>query len=472
MGGRRVAELDLVAREAATILSVYQLCDQCLGRMYARRLALRSAGRLGARLRKGADAGAPLGARRAGGRGPEGAGAAAPTGSHSTPRQGRGPEGAGAGAAPVCYICRGLLSSLGPYTERMVARAEAYEFATAMVGVTPRPSMIERDDEVRSRFGLAGAPPLRAALSSALSAALSRAARCAIARDRPDLTITVNLREDTVEARSRALVVYGRYTKSERGLPQKQGACAGCGGRGCGQCALGGLSPGEGSVEALVAGFVCSELGARRARMTWIGGEGADSLVSGEGRPFYASVPDPARRGRGLPGQAELGPVSLRRLGLAPSVPSRPVRFSTVAEMSLRAARPVSDSELDAVASAMGGRTAAVYGGPAGRGRQERALGPARCARESPDLFALTVDAEGGIPLRELAGGEVVFPNASSVLGAECAIERLDILDVRADGPWAGGGGGDKDGRSAPAAGPGPRPRPPSPGGPRRHSYK
>lgn len=406
MGG--AAELaDRAAREAAAVLSEYALCDHCLGRMYARRLALRSAVRLGGRLRRASGAGA-----------------------------GGGPARGGASPAGGCYICRGLLSSLGPYAERVAARAEAYEFATAMVGVTPRPSMIERDDEVRSRFALAGAPPLRAALSSALSSALSRASGCAISRARPDLALAVNLRDDTVGARSRAVVVCGRYTKSERGLPQKQGACAACGGRGCGRCGFGGLSPGAGgSVEALVAGFVCSALGARRARMTWVGGEGMDSLVSGAGRPFYASVPDPARRGAAMPGRADLGPVALSRIAPVRSVPSRPVRFSTVVEMSLRAPRPVSDAEIGSVASAMGNCTAAVYGSPAGSGRQERALGPAACARESPDSFTLTADAEGGIPLRALAGGESVFPNASSVLGSECAIERLDILDVRADVP-------------------------------------
>ena len=396
-GGR----LGEAAAGAAALLAEYALCDPCLGRMYARRLGLRSHGRLGRRLR--------------------GMAAAAPSG------------------APTCYICRGLLGSLGPYAERMAARAEAYEFATAMVGVTPRPSMVERDDEVRSRFGLAGAPPLRAALSAALSAALAAAAGCAMDRDGPDLVLTVNLRDDTVEARSRAVVVRGRYAKSERGLPQKQGACGECGGRGCGACGFAGIRCGPGSsVEAALAGFLCGALGARRARMTWVGGEGMDSLVSAPGRPFYASVADPARRGSSLPRSADLGPVSVSCLEEAPSVPRGPVPFSTVLVMSLRAERPVSDAEMRSVESAMGSGTAAVYGG-AGGGRAERAIGPAECRRESADSFALTVTAEGGIPLRELAAGETVFPNASAVIGAECRIERLDILDVVA------GGGGAQD---------------------------
>ena len=250
--------------------------------------------------------------------------------------------------------------------------------------------------------------------------------------------LTVNLRRDTVEARSRAVVVRGRYTKSARGLPQKQGACGRCDGRGCGECGFAGLRRGPpGSVEAALSRFLCGALGARRARMTWIGGEGMDSLVSGSGRPFYASIADPARRGGALPRGADLGPVAVSCLEVAASVPGGPVAFSTVLEMSLRAARPVSDAELESVASAMGAGAAAVYGG-AGGGRSERALGPAECRRESPDSFALRVEAEGGIPLRELAAGETVFPNASAVLGAECRIERLDILDVAVRGGRGG----------------------------------
>ena len=404
------AGYEAAAASAAAVLGEYALCDSCLGRMYARRLALRSPARLGRRLRKGA-----LEARRGGA------------------RMG---GGGGLGAGSKCYICRGLLDSLGPYAERMAARAEPYEFATALVGVTPRPSMSERDDEIRSMFRLAGAPPVRAALSAALSASLRRATGCAMRRTRPDLAVMVNMREDSVTARSRAVVVRGRYTKSQRGLPQKQGACAQCGGKGCAACGHGGLAPGRRSVEALAAGFVCGSLGARRARMTWVGGEGIDSLVLGRGRPFYASVPDPARRGAGLPGCADLGPVALHGLAVVPSVPRRPVPFSTALEMSLRAGRPVSDAELAAVAAAMGNTTAAVYG-DGGQGRAERALGPASCTRVSADSFALAAEAEGGIPLRGLAAGDAVFPNASAVLGSECSIERLDILDVRASLPHA-----------------------------------
>lgn len=414
-GGR----LGEAAAGAAALLAEYALCDPCLGRMYARRLGLRSHGRLGRRLRGAAPA----------------AGAAAP-----------------AAGGPRCYICRGLLGSLGPYAERMAARAEAYEFATAMVGVTPRPSMVERDDEVRSRFGLSGAPPLRAALSASLAASLAAAAGCAMDRDRPDLVLTVNLRDDTVEARSRAVVVRGRYAKSARGLPQKQGACEECGGRGCGACGFAGIRGGPGSVEAALSGFLCGALGARRARMTWVGGEGMDSLVSAPGRPFYASVADPARRASSLPRSADLGPVSVSCIEEAASVPRGPVPFSTVLVMSLRAERPVSDAEMRSVESAMGSGTAAVYGG-AGGGRAERAIGPAECRRESADSFALTVTAEGGIPLRELAAGETVFPNASAVIGAECRIERLDILDV-----VAGGAGGVQEGEG-PGGGPGRAPK-------------
>lgn len=412
----REGRLAGAAAGAARILAEYALCDACLGRMYARRLGLRSQERLGGRLRAAA--------RGAGWRG-------------RAPRGGDAPAG-----ASRCYICRGLLASLGPYAERMAGRAAAYEFSTAMVGVTPRPSMAERDDEVRSRFGLAGAPPLRAALSAALSSALEGAAACRIDRSRPDLVLTVNLREDSVEARSRTVVVRGRYTKSARGLPQKQGPCGRCAGRGCGECGFAGIRRGgRASVESALSGFLCGALGARRARMTWVGGEGMDSLVSGPGRPFYASIADPARRGAALPRHADLGPVAVACLEEAESVPSAPVQFSTVLEMSLRVDRPVSDAEIGSVASAMGAGSAAVYGG-AGGGRSERALGPAECRRESPDSFALRVEAEGGVPLRELAAGETVFPNASAVLGAECRIERLDILDVSV----AGGGGGPQGG--------------------------
>lgn len=238
------------------------LCDSCLGRAFARRLGLRSARRLGARLRSG------------------------------SPAKG-------------CGVCGGLMDALGEIARSAAEAMAGAQYSTFSVGAVLRPSVAERDDALRARLRARGAESIKSEVTRELGRRIARATGKVQDRADPDLSVVVDF-AGRCSVRAKEVIVSGRYTKSARGLPQRAGA-------------------GGPSVESLIAGHLSDIYGCTQVRTGWSGSEDRDSLVGGAGRPFFARAVNPRRRFARLPKTAVLGPVRLeclRRVRAAPP-PSR-----------------------------------------------------------------------------------------------------------------------------------------------------
>ena len=62
-----------------------------------------------------------------------------------------------------------------------------------------------------------------------------------LVNDKPDVLALIDVLTLTVELDVRAVYVYGRYRKLERGIPQTRWPCRACKGRGCERCDFTGL---------------------------------------------------------------------------------------------------------------------------------------------------------------------------------------------------------------------------------------
>ena len=111
----------------------------------------------------------------------------------------------------------------------------------------------------------------------------------------PDLTFTVNLKDESCQLRSKPIFLSGRYVKTLRGIPQKQKSCSNCSGKGCRICNFHGISSFD-SVEGIISEFLFGKIGGTTTKFTWIGGEDKSSLVLGTGRPFFVKILNPHKR--------------------------------------------------------------------------------------------------------------------------------------------------------------------------------
>ncbi len=370
-----------LAEDAQRLCSEFDLCASCLGRLLSRGTGGASARTIGRRLR---------------------------------------PEGAGG----KCFVCRGMMDHLGEMAGMALERVSGYDFGTFSVGATLKPSVLDRDDYLRSRLRARGADSIKTALTGDLGRIISRRSGRRLDRTDPDVTIVVDTRFGSCEVRSKHVVVRARYTKPRRGIPQKRDACTSCSGEGCGDCGLSG-SAGP-SIESIFAGYLLDKLGGTDVRFTWVGGEDRSSLVLGGGRLLYARVRNPVRREMRLAGTASLSGIRFGGMSVVPEVPSRIPRFRSTIRIRVEAAEIIAPAALRRLRGLVGGVSVGEQSGRASR-RQVHSL---RYRRVSDRAFRMVVDADGGLPVKRFVAGQDIEPSVSGVLGVACDCARFDFLDI------------------------------------------
>ncbi len=117
-----------------------------------------------------------------------------------------------------------------------------------------KPSIIDRDDYIRSKYKLKGIDSVKTDISKELRKSFSRKTKKIIDFLDPDVTFTVNLKDESCQMRSKSIFLSGRYIKTLRGIPQKQNSCENCFGKGCRICNFHGISEFD-SIEGIISKF-------------------------------------------------------------------------------------------------------------------------------------------------------------------------------------------------------------------------
>ena len=99
---------------ANQIIKKYDLCDNCLGRLFSKQLHLSSNKLLGKKLKKNKI------------------------------------------ITQKCYICKNLFENLDHFLKLMIDTSSDYFFTSFSVGTMIKPSIVDRDDCIRSQYKLRG----------------------------------------------------------------------------------------------------------------------------------------------------------------------------------------------------------------------------------------------------------------------------------------------------------------------------
>lgn len=378
-------KLASVLEHTKGILREHPLCDHCLGRMFAGNLGLVSHKRLGRRIR------AKL---------------------KQKPPQ-------------SCYICKNLMSGLDLQVKKMVEASGQYQFSTFLIGAILKPSIHDRDDAVRSKFKLRGIVSIKSDVTREMGKMFSRRTRSVVDYQNPDLVFTVDFKKDYNEIKPKAVLLRARYTKEVRGLPQKQKACDSCGGKGCFVCDFHGIREFN-SVEGKIAKFLIEKFGAQQAKITWIGSEDESSLVMGNGRPFFARLVNPHKRKIRIPKRIDLDGVSMTGMRTIQKIPPDPVRFRTMVEMEIESEGPLSPESLEGLRG-LEGKQVVVY---QNSHKNRKTVHDIRYRTTSPNSLKITMEADGGIPLKRFVAGQEVEPSVSEILGTNCRCTQFDFHKI------------------------------------------
>lgn len=368
------------------ILREYDLCDYCLGRMFAKKLRLKSNHTLGKRIR--------------------------------TPLKTKSTK---------CYVCKNIFDSLKHYLERMTVISEGYDFKTFNVGAKIKPSILDRDDHIRSKFQLKGAEAVKTSVTREIARQFAKKTKKKSSSLEPDVVFTVDFKTESCDIRSKSLFLFGHYTKQVRDVPQKQKPCQNCHGKGCVTCTHHGIAEFD-SVEGMISRFLFDRFGATQAKITWIGGEDSSSLVLGRGRPFFVKLLNPKKRNVRLAKKITSGKIDILNLKQIRRPPAGPVPFASQVRLLISAKEPIRPESLEKLDDLE--KSMIVVYDDSGK-RAEKSVSDVAYEVQSDHSFALSMTADGGLPLKHFVSGGNVFPNVSDLLGVQCICDLFDFQEVR-----------------------------------------
>ena len=329
------------------------------------------------------------------------------------------------GQADRCFICKNLLENLGHFLNMMLEESKSYTFASFSVGAIIKPSIVDRDDLIRSRFKLRGPDSVKTGITKELCRQFSKKMKKSVDHLDSDVTFTVNIKDESCEIRSKFITVSGRYIKSERGLSQKQEPCENCLGKGCRICCFHGITKHD-SVEGVISLFLFKKFGGTTIKFSWIGGEDESSLVLGKGRPFFAKINNPFKRKARLP-DVTFGSVKLRCMQMARESPKIPLKFRYTAILKISAESPINPNDLKKLDDIQNGPVV-VYE-KSGK-RSEKKVSCTRSKIGPENSLILEIAAEGGLSIKRFVSGDNVTPSVSQLLGNRCVCMEFDFLDI------------------------------------------
>lgn len=327
-----------------------------------------------------------------------------------------------------CYICRGLMDNLGAIANNIVAAVKCFEFDTFLIGATLATQLYEREDAMRAHLKIRGRESIKHYLTRELGMHLSKLTQKEVEYAKPDIMITLTVDKDNnvdVTVISRPLVFAGVYIKKSRGLPQKQGKCTKCGGKGCSFCNYSGLS-GYDSVEGIISKEMMRITGGQTPRFTWVGSEDPSSLVLGSGRPFYMRIFNPKKRK--IKNKTIKGNGIQATLELINNVPVVQPRFTIKSKIHVKCENTLTKKILKKLNSLSG--SVVNFENKSKKGT--KSIHSLRVRQVDSNQFIITIVADGGLMIKQFVGGEEFMkPNISEILGSKCECVMFDIMDAQ-----------------------------------------
>ena len=368
---------------ANQILKKYYLCDNCLGRFFSKPLRLLSNKLLGKKLKQNKK------------------------------------------TTQKCYLCKNIFENLDYFLKMMDDVSSNYSYNSFSVGTTVKPSIIDRDDFIRSKFKLKGIDGIKTDITKELGKSFSKKSKKIIDNLNPEVTFTVNLKDEYCQLRSKSITLSGRYVKTLRGITQKQKSCDNCLGKGCRICNFHGISEFE-SIEGLISKFLFEKLGGSTAKFTWIGGEDKSSLVLGNGRPFFVKIQNPLKRNLRKT-SVVFDSLKIINLKIVNASPKTPVKFISSIGIKIHAESSLNSDALKKLKNLS--KTPVVVYENSGK-RSEKKIFSVKYKKNSENVFSLFIQADGGLPIKRFVNGDNVSPSISQIIGISCKSQEFDFLDI------------------------------------------
>ena len=206
-----------------------------------------------------------------------------------------------------CWVCLGEAYRFDEWAELAIEEAEEIEFETYKIGTRMSPLLEENSKLLREVVGIPmdSGEFLKTEMNREVGKIIGDKTGKNFAAENPDVTILLDVSSRAVEIQVNPILIYGRYKKLIRGIPQTRWPCRRCKGSGrnaegvCERCKGSGKQYEE-SVQELIDVSINEILEGNSSAFHGAGREDIDAKMLGTGRPFVVEIKNPKKRSADL----------------------------------------------------------------------------------------------------------------------------------------------------------------------------
>jgi len=325
-----------------------------------------------------------------------------------------------------CYICKNIFDSLDPMLINTLEKLSSYDFKTFHLGIILKPSFLERDDYIKSKFKIKGIENLKFSIAKELAKKISRKTNTNRIADDSELFIEANFKNESCRLRAKPLYIYGRYNKKIRNLAQKQESCHRCNGIGCHNCKFKGIKDIQ-SIEETISNFFIEKFDCNQVKINWIGGEDQFSLVMGNGRPFFINLLNPKKRNKILPKTFDLKVISLSELKKLTVQPKGSAPFKSEVSITVETEKPISLTQLKKLKIL---ENCILETSSRNQKKSQKCIYKIEYKKIGKTQFILDLFMDGGISIKSFVQNSDTTPNVSDLIENRSKIIQLDFKNI------------------------------------------
>ncbi len=347
-----------------------------------------------------------------------------------------------------CWLCEGLIDEIPHFASLISDALKNYEFNTFLIGSKVDDEIIQKEKDLWDYTKFEDSESIKMEINREVGKILEEKLRKTVDFQTPDIMAVIDTSYDVVNLQIKSIYIYGRYKKLQRGFPQTKWFCKFCRGIGCKSCNYQGKLY-DSSVEELISKEALALSKGTDESFHGSGREDIDALMLGNGRPFVLEIKNPKNRTIDLStyknrtnsnAKKKIEINNLRFTNGAEIVRIKSTEFNKIYRIVIESEKPLNKEKLKEVARLLQGKTIKQLTPTRVSHRRAQIVRERKiynCDIESVEgnIAKITIETESGTYIKELISGDngKTIPNLSDMIGIPCIVKELDVTEIKGE---------------------------------------
>ena len=346
--------------------------------------------------------------------------------------------------AAQCKVCQGITSKYDHLAELALEAMKPWEYFNFLIGTKFEPEVLAAEEQVWAESQAVHTEPIKAEFNREIGKRLEKMTSIEVEFGKPNIVAIVDTLYESVDVQVAPMYMYGRYQKHSREIPQTRWPCRKCNGKGCERCNETGMMY-PNSVEELAGRVALKHTKGSDHRFHGMGREDIDALMLGRGRPFVLEIKEPKIRTldfqklqKAINDSTDMITISeLRNSDSEEVVKIKSARHNKSYQVKVAFSTPVDEENFKEVVLSLGGisiaqRTPQRVSHRRADKVRERMVIKLEAELLSPNEAVFDITAEAGTYIKEFVHSDEgrTEPSIAGKLGVKCEVKTLDVLEI------------------------------------------